>query len=84
MQRHEGELLTGLLIMACSACFPINPEPPAKDDSTHNGLDPPSSITLFIWIYKYFNVLYLIMSDIVFNLFNNTSLKLFNNDLYNL
>jgi hypothetical protein len=36
--RGWGVLLTGLLLMACSACFRIEPGSPTWDGLTHNGL----------------------------------------------
>jgi hypothetical protein len=42
---HGAVLLTGLLILACSACFVIDSGPPAQRWHTHNGLGPPLSIT---------------------------------------
>jgi hypothetical protein len=42
MWRHGGVLLTGLLLMACSACFLIRTQDhQLKDGPTYNGLGPP-------------------------------------------
>ena len=40
----EGILLAGLLPMACSACFLLEPRIPAQGGTGHYGLDPPTSV----------------------------------------
>jgi hypothetical protein len=46
---HKTSQYTGLLPMACSACFFIEPSitSPGMPPPIHNGLDPPTSITSY-------------------------------------